>query len=99
MMRLGRLIFIAILLVALLFGFLFNLENPEPVSVTLLGINLPELALGLWLLAALLAGVLVGFALSVLPELMQKRSVSRLTKQNSALEKENQLLRSQALRD
>jgi len=99
MRRLVRFFFVLVLLTALFFGFLFYSENPTPVTVTLLGITLPELELALWLLMALLAGAVIGFVISGFSALMQRREIAQLLKQKTLLENENQVLRSQALRD
>ncbi|HEY7864592.1 MAG TPA: LapA family protein [Psychromonas sp.] len=99
MRHLVRFLFALVLLSALLFGFLFNYENPTPVTVVLLGVNLPELRLGFWLLVALLTGAVIGFVISLFSALLQKRAITQLKHQKAALEKENQVLRSQALRD
>lgn len=99
MRRITRWLYVVILLVALLFGFLFTLENALPVSVTLLGITLPEWELGIWLLVTLCLGVATGFVVSVLPSWSQGHKLAALKRRNAELEREVQLLRSQSLRD
>ena len=99
MKRLGRWLFALVLLVALLLGFLFNFENPSPVTVTLIGVVLPEFRLGLWLVIMLLLGVILGFAVSTLPAIAARRRLSRMARQNTRLVQEVQTLRSQSLRD
>ncbi len=99
MRRILRWCYVAVLLVALLFGFLFALENAEPVRVVLLGIELPEGRLGIWLLFTLGVGIVVGFIASVLPSWSQSHRLSLLKRRNQELEREVQLLRSQSLRD
>lgn len=99
MRRILRWCYMAILLMALLFGFLFALENAEPVKVVLLGIALPEGRLGIWLLLALGCGIVLGFIASVLPSWSQSHRLALLKRRNQELEREVQLLRSQSLRD
>ncbi|MDO3382549.1 lipopolysaccharide assembly protein LapA domain-containing protein [Gilvimarinus algae] len=99
MRRVGHWIYILLLLAAVFLGYLFNLENPEPVAVTLVGFPLPQLALGVWLLLFTLVGLLLGLLLGLFPSLGRKRRLSQLTRQNRQLEQEVQLLRSQSLRD
>lgn len=99
MKRIGLWIYIILLLVALAFGFLFNLENPLPVSVVLVGISLPEYSLGVWLLFSLFIGVLLGLSTSVFPAVKMRHRLSRLQKQNNKLEEDIKALRNVGLQD
>ncbi|MDO3385015.1 LapA family protein [Gilvimarinus sp. SDUM040013] len=99
MRTIGFWVYVFILIAALFWGYLFNLENDIAVPVVIFGISLPEYSLGVWLLVFCLAGLLAGITISLLPNLRHKRKVSVLLRQNRQLEQEVQLLRSQSLRD
>jgi|SRR5690554_45922 len=99
MRRILRWGYIAFLLAALLFGFLFALENDSPVKVVLFGLGLPEGRLGIWLLLFLSIGIVIGFITSVLPSWTQGHRLASLKRRTKELEQEVQLLRSQSLRD
>lgn len=99
MKRIGLWIYILLLLMALAFGFLFNVENPALVSVVLLGIPLPEYSLGVWLLFSLFIGVLLGLMVSIFPALKMRYRAKRLEKQKTSLEKDVKALRNAGLQD
>jgi len=68
-----------LLVVALLMlGLWFSSENTEQVVVVVLGFPMPEVTLGVLLLAVLLLGAALGFIMSLLPFL-------RLTNRNLSL--------------
>ncbi|WP_049721669.1 lipopolysaccharide assembly protein LapA domain-containing protein [Gilvimarinus polysaccharolyticus] len=98
MKRIGRWIYALVLLAALVLGFVFNSENASEVTVTLLGNVLPTLRLGIWLLIFTLLGLLLGFALNLIPAMVLRRSLTAERKRNEKLEQEIQTLRSQSLR-
>ncbi|WP_041523300.1 lipopolysaccharide assembly protein LapA domain-containing protein [Gilvimarinus agarilyticus] len=98
MRRIGRWIYALVLLAALILGFVFNSENASEVTVTLLGNVLPELRLGIWLLIFTLFGLLLGFALNLIPSMAMRRSLASARRRNEKLEQEVQTLRSQSLR-
>lgn len=98
MRRIGRWIYVLVLLAALVIGFVFNSENASEVTVTLLGNVLPELRLGIWLLIFTLFGVLLGFVLNLIPSMALRRSLVSVRRRNEKLEQEIQTLRSQSLR-
>ncbi len=93
MKLLGLWFYSIFLFAALIFGFLFNADNPMPVAVVFLGIELPELNLGLWLLFSVLLGVLLMLAVSFFPTLALRHKVSSLMKQKIKLEEENKMLK------
>tara|TARA_R110000850_G_scaffold15957_29_gene49696 strand:- start:1349 stop:1648 length:300 start_codon:yes stop_codon:yes gene_type:complete len=98
MRRIGRWIYVLVLLAALVIGFIFNSENASEVTVTLLGNVLPELRLGIWLLIFTLFGLLLGFVLNLIPSMALRRSLVSVRRRNEKLEQEIQTLRSQSLR-
>ena len=61
MALLGKLLGAGVLLVAIVIGALFALQNTQPIAIDLLLTTLPERSVGLWLLCSLGLGVLVGF--------------------------------------
>ena len=99
MRRIGRWIYVLVLLAALILGFVFNSENATEVTVTLLGNVLPALRLGIWLLIFTLLGLLLGFALNFIPAITLRRSLAAARRRNEKLEQEVQTLRSQSLRN
>lgn len=99
MRTVGFWVYAFILLAALFWGYLFNLENDTPVAVVVFGLSLPQYSLGVWLLLFCLVGLILGLLVSLLPTLNHKRKVASLLRQNRQLEQEVQLLRSQSLRD
>ena len=58
-------------------GVWFTSENSEPIELVLLGFALPSLKLGLWVLGALLLGVLLGVAVGTLPALRASRKIKK----------------------
>ncbi|BFM20906.1 lipopolysaccharide assembly protein LapA domain-containing protein [Gilvimarinus japonicus] len=99
MRRIGRWIYVLVLLAALILGFVFNSENASEVTVTLLGNVLPALRLGIWLLIFTLVGLLIGFALNLIPSMATRRSLAAARRRNEKLEQEIHALRSQSLRN
>ncbi|MCP8898367.1 lipopolysaccharide assembly protein LapA domain-containing protein [Gilvimarinus xylanilyticus] len=98
MKTIGRWIFILLIIIAIFLGYLFSLENDTLVSVTLVGLTLPPMGLGTWLLAFLLLGLILGIIVTGLPVFRQKQKVTALTRKNRRLELEIQQIRSQDLR-
>ncbi len=97
MKRIGFWFYVLFLCAALFFGFLFVVENPAPVSVVFVGIPLRELSLGVWLLLALLAGVLLTLVLNFFPSLNSKRKLSNLERQKQQLTTEITALKEQGI--
>jgi uncharacterized integral membrane protein len=98
MKRIGKWVYLLLLLAALVLGFVFNSENAAPVTVTLLGNVLPSLRLGVWLLIFMLFGLLLGFACTFVPTLLKHRALAAARRRNEKLQQEVQTLRSQSLR-
>ncbi len=82
MKSLKRLLYALILLLCLFMGLWLTQDNPQAVTVTLLGFSLPPLALGLWLVIALVGGVVLGMAAS-LPRLLRLNRRLRRERQPS----------------
>lgn len=92
----GRLV---MLLIAFLLGAWFALENNSAVAVSLFGLSLPALSLGVWLLLFTGLGVLLGFVFGVWPILALKRRLRARERQLARCEKELTQLRLQPVRD
>ena len=95
---LKRLLLILFFVSAIVLGVVFTSENNTPVSIWLLGYELPSLQLGLWLLVSLLLGSLVGLVLTLLPHLHHKQQLASKERKINALQKELNSLRAAAVK-
>ncbi len=89
----------AVLVLALLLGAVFAMENSTPVTVRLWGLGLPELRLGLWLLVFAVFGVLVGFLVSYGGYFRLRRRLHYRERQLARRDKEILHLRAANLRE
>lgn len=99
MKRLVWIIKIVVLLIALLLGAVFAMENGQSVAVRLWGLTLPEFRLGVWLLSFALVGVLLGFVVSYGGYFALRRRLHARERQLARREKELLHLRSASLRE
>ncbi len=90
---------IGLLVLAFLLGIWFALENAQVVPVTLMGLSLPSLPLGVWLLVFTALGLLVGMAVSLPPAMRLRRQLRAKERQITRCEKELKQLRLQPIRD
>lgn len=90
---------IALLVLAFLLGLWFALENAQVVPVTLMGLNLPSLSLGVWLLVFTALGTLLGIVVSLFSMLRLRRQLRAKERQLTRCEKELKQLRLQPIRD
>ncbi len=90
---------IGLLVLAFLLGLWFALENAQAVPVTLMGLSLPSLSLGVWLLVFTALGTLLGMVVSLLPVLRLRRQLRAKERQLTRCEKELKQLRLQPIRD
>lgn len=90
---------IALLVLAFLLGLWFALENAQAVPVTLMGLNLPSLSLGVWLLIFTALGTLLGIVVSLFSVLRLRRQLRAKERQLTRCEKELKQLRLQPIRD
>lgn len=81
MLFLKRLSIILLLLVVLLLGALFSVQNGTPVPLDLLAVQLAPRPVALWLLAAFTAGGLAGVAVSMVAIVKLKSGQGRLRRQ------------------
>lgn len=89
----------ALIVLAFILGLWFALENSVVVPVTLMGLSLPSLPLGVWLLVFGALGLLLGFLLSALSQLRLHRQLKSRERHLALCEKELTKLRAQPLRD
>ncbi len=94
MQTLARWVRLALILVAFILGGWFALENSTGVQVTLLGLGLPTLPLGVWLLLFAVLGVLLGFGFSSLSLYRVKRHLKHAEHERDRCEREVSKLRS-----
>ena len=84
-----RLFLFAWFLLLLLCGAWLVNDNPQPISPILLGLDFPELSLGIYISSLLLIGVLLGFFSSFLVTqgklFAKKRELSRAQKELESL--------------
>lgn len=99
MKRLVWIVKIAILLLALLLGGAFALENNQTVTVQLWGLPMPELSLGVWLLGFALVGMVLGFLVSFLGYLLLKRRLRSRERQLARQQRELSRLQAKPLQE
>lgn len=79
--------------VALILGVWVSLDNPQPVTVVLLGFSMPEIALGVLMTGVLLCGAVLGFVFSLMPTLRLKNENLSLKRKLKRRDKELERLR------
>lgn len=94
MTKVKRWIGLLLLLVCVLIGVWIVQDNPLEVPVTLLGFPLLQLPLGIWLLAAFLAGIVLSYVVSLPGSLGQRAQARRLQRQLGLAEAERKKLES-----
>ena len=99
MRRLLRWVQLGLALLAFLLGVWFALDNATAVSVQFLGLNLPSMALGVWLLLFALLGLFLGYSLSALSLMRCRRRTRQLQRQLEASRKQAAQLRLQTSRE
>lgn len=90
---------VALWVLAFLLGVWFALENAQAVPVTLMGLGLPSLSLGVWLLIFTALGTVLGMVVSLPPVLRLRRQLRAKERQLARCEKELKQLRLQPIRD
>lgn len=73
-------LFLVLALSALVLGVWISVDNPQQVTVVLLGFSMPQIALGLLVTGVLLCGAVLGFVFSLAPTL-------KLTNENMSLKR------------
>ncbi len=98
MTKVKRWIGLLLLLICVLIGIWIVQDNPQEVPVTLLGFHLLQLPLGIWLLAAFLAGSVLSYLVSLPGSLGQRAQARRLQRQLDLAESEIKRLESTPLK-
>lgn len=99
MQALARWLRLALILVAFMLGAWFALENSAAAKVTLFGLGLPTLPLGVWLLLFAALGVLMGFGFSSLSLYKLRRRLKQAEQERARCEQDLSKLRSTPPRD
>ncbi|MCE8034641.1 MAG: LapA family protein [Halomonas sp.] len=93
------LILAIILLAVLLVGILFAVNNQQTVPLNLIWVELPAISLSVWLLAALVCGVVLGMLAMTGVWLRLRTALSRAQRLNRQQRKELDRLRVQELKE
>ena len=88
-----------ILLAVLLVGILFAVNNQQTVPLNLIWLELPAVSLSVWLLAALVSGVVLGMLVMTGVWLRLRTALSRAQRLNRQQRKELDRLRVQELKE
>ncbi|MCE8002399.1 MULTISPECIES: LapA family protein [Halomonadaceae] len=88
-----------ILLAVLLVGILFAVNNQQTVPLNLIWLELPAVSLSVWLLAALVSGVVLGMLAMTGVWLRLRTALSRAQRLNRQQRKELDRLRVQELKE
>lgn len=90
---------IALFIVAFGLGLWFALENAQTLPVSLFGLSLPSLPLGVWLLLFAAVGLFLGLFVGLWPAARLRRQLRARERQLARYEKELRQLRLQPIRD
>lgn len=93
------LILAVILLAVLLVGILFAVNNQQTVPLNLIWLELPAVSLSVWLLAALVCGVVLGMLAMLGVWLRLRTALARARRLNQQQRKELDRLRVQELKE
>ena len=96
MTKVKRWIGLLLLLVCVLIGIWIVQDNPLELPVILFGFPLLQLPLGIWLLAAFLAGSVISYVVSLPGSLRQRAQARRLQRQLGLAEAEIKKLESKS---
>lgn len=93
------LILAIILLVVLLVGILFAVNNQQTIALNLIWVELPPITLSVWLLATLTFGVILGMLAMMGVYVRLKARLARSERHNKQQRKELDRLRTQELKE
>ncbi|MWJ27767.1 DUF1049 domain-containing protein [Halomonas sp. ZH2S] len=88
-----------ILLVVILTGILFAVNNQQTIGLNLIWVELPPVSLSVWLLAALAVGVVLGMMAMLGVYVRLRALLARAERQNKQQRKELDSLRTQELKE
>ena len=95
---LKRLLLLAVMITGLILGIWFSTENSQLVSVYVMGFSTPEISLGLLVFFVLALGTLLGYLLSVIPNLTLKSKMMSLQRKLQRRDVELERLRKAPLK-
>ncbi|MGP8290104.1 lipopolysaccharide assembly protein LapA domain-containing protein [Vreelandella zhanjiangensis] len=93
------LILAIILLVVLLVGILFAVNNQQTIALNLIWVELPPVSLSVWLLATLTFGVIIGMLAMMGVYVRLKAKLARSERHNKQQRKELDRLRTQEFKE
>ncbi|MCL5427532.1 MAG: LapA family protein [Gammaproteobacteria bacterium] len=93
------LILAVILLVVVLVGILFAVNNQQTIALNLIWLELPAVSLSVWLLATLVVGVLLGMLAMLGVYVRLKATLARSQRHNKQQRKELDSLRTQEFKE
>jgi len=88
-----------ILIIVLLLGILFAVNNQQPLPLDLIWVQLPPASLSLWLLVALACGVILGMLAMTGMYLRLRTLLTRAQRHNQQQRKELDRLRTQEFKE
>lgn len=94
-----RLFYGLLALLCIAVGVYFAVDNPDTIAPSFAGHTMPPGSVGFWLIGALLAGLLIGFIVSLLPFYAERRRARGLERQLQRLERELYTVRRQVSAD
>lgn len=83
MKRIKNILLALAVMLSIFIGLWLGQDNPDTVNVVLLGFQLPPLPLGVWLLVALVVGIVLGL-LASLPLLIRANAENRRLKRQQS---------------
>ncbi|CDG54619.1 conserved exported hypothetical protein [Halomonas sp. A3H3] len=93
------LILAVILLIVVLVGILFAVNNQQTIALNLIWLELPAVSLSVWLLATLVFGVILGMLAMLGAYVRLKATLARSQRQNKQQRKELDSLRTQEFKE
>ena len=93
------LILAVILLIVVLVGILFAVNNQQTIALNLIWLELPAVSLSVWLLATLVFGVVLGMLAMLGVYVRLKANLARSQRQNKQQRKELDSLRTQEFKE
>ncbi|GAA5316961.1 MAG: hypothetical protein AseanaTS_21650 [Candidatus Pelagadaptatus aseana] len=96
---LKALLVLALVIVALVLGVWISVDNPQPVSLVLMGFSLPPIAQGVLITGVLMLGAILGFVISLIPTLKITNENLSLRRKVRRRDKELGRLRKAPLKD
>ena len=93
------LILAVILLIVVLVGILFAVNNQQTIALNLIWLELPAVSLSVWLLATLVFGVILGMLAMLGVYVRLKATLARSQRQNKQQHKELDSLRTQEFKE